>query len=248
MRKISCVIIDDEPEHVEALKDLIEKHAPFLKIVGTAHSISTGYACLKDTQPELVFLDIILGSGTSFDLLEQLEEYSFNIIFSTSHEAFALRAYDYPSLYYLVKPVNEKTFNKAMAKIQANPDLYLAKEQVREAKQVNSWVVAKLAIPDRKGITYIEQKDINYLKSAGSYTEIYLKNGAKNVISQRLGLVMEKLIPEYFIRVHKKYVINLTEVAYYENGKPGSVYLKNGEYVNISSSHKEELLKRLGEH
>lgn len=248
MRKISCVIIDDEPQHIEALKDLIEAHAPFLEIVGTAHSISTGYACLRDKKPELVFLDIVLGSGTSFDLLEQLEEYSFNIIFTTSHEAFALRAYDYPSLYYLVKPVNEKTFKKALAKIQSKPDELLGQEQANSAKHVNSWVVAKLAIPDRKGITYIEQRDINYLKSAGSYTEIYLKNGAKNVISQRLGLVMEKLLPDVFIRVHKKYVINLVEVAYYENGKPGSVYLKNGDYVNISSSHKEELLKRLGQH
>ncbi len=246
MKEISCVIIDDEPEHIAVLQELIQKNAPFIEVIGTANSVSSAYERLAEKKPELVFLDIVLGGSTSFDLLEKLEDYSFNIVFTTSHDAFALRAYDYPSLYYLVKPINEKSFTKAVDKIKANPGMYRAMEQSQEAMQLNSWVNAKLAIPDRKGISYVEQKDINYLKSAGSYTEVYLKNGDKKVISQRLGLVTEKLLSDVFIRVHKKYVINLSEVAYYENGKPGSVYLKNGDYVNISPSHKEELLNRLG--
>lgn len=245
MRKISCVIIDDEPEHIATLQSLIKEQAPFIDILATANSVNTGYECLQKHKPELVFLDIVLGSSTSFDLLEQLEEYNFNIVFTTSHEAFALRAYDYPSLYYLVKPINKKAFSKAMDKIQASPMNFGAKEQVKDAQQVSNWASAKLAIPDRKGIRYIDQKDINYLKSAGSYTEVYLKDGNKSVISQRLGLVLERLIPENFVRVHKKYVVNLNEVAYFENGKPACVYLKNSDHVSISASYKEDLLKRL---
>lgn len=248
MRKLSCIIVDDEPQHIAALKNLIELHAPSIEVLATADSNRSAYICLQEHKPELVFLDIVLGSGTSFDLLEKLEDFSFNIIFTTSHEAFALRAYDYPSLYYLVKPINEKTFKKALAKIQAHPGTFRGIEQVEEARQVNSWHTAKLPIPDRKGVFYIEQKEINYLKSAGSYTEVLLKDGTKHVISQRLGLVVGKLLPELFFRVHKKYVLNITEVAYYENGKPGNAYLKNGDYVNVSPVHKEELLSRLSGH
>jgi len=245
VRKIPCVIIDDEPEHISALKGLIEENAPFIEVLATASSVNSGYECLMEFSPELVFLDIVLGSSTSFDLLEQLEEYNFNIVFTTSHEAFALRAYDYPSLYYLVKPINKKAFTKAMDKIKASPMIFRAKEQVKDAQQISNWANAKLAIPDRKGIRYIDQKDINYLKSAGSYTEVYLKDGNKSVISQRLGLVLEKLNSDFFIRVHKKYAININEVAYYENGKPAIVYLKNSAYVNISPAYKDELLSRL---
>lgn len=245
MKKISCVIIDDEPEHIATLGGLIEDHAPFINVLATANSVNSAYECIHKYKPELVFLDIILGSSTSFDLLEQLDEYNFNIIFTTSHEAFALRAYDYPSLYYLVKPIHQKAFTKAMDKIQSASLNFGAKEQIKDARHVNNWSNAKLAIPDRKGIRYIDQKDINYLKSAGSYTEVYLKDGNKSVISQRLGLVLEKLVPDNFLRVHKKYAINLNEVAYYENGKPACVYLKNSDHVSISASYKDELLKRL---
>ncbi|GEM_PF-1490244 len=245
MKQLSCVIIDDDPAAIENLKVLMAKNASFLEVIATANNLTTALECLRSQDPDLVFLDIILGASTSFDLLEQLDDYSFNIVFTTSHEAFALRAFDYNSLHYLVKPISTKAFLKAVEKIKNSAELHQGNEQARQALKVLNRYGEKLAISDRKGTTFINQNQIAFLKGSASYTEITHLNGETTMASKRLGLIYAKLNPEMFLRVHKSFIVNIQEVAYLENAKTGIAILKNGDQVPVGTAYRNPLLAAL---
>jgi two-component system LytT family response regulator len=242
---MTCIIVDDEPAALGMMKKLIAAEAPFLQLLGTASTIEEAKTLLASVKPDVAFLDVMLGSHTSFELLETLDAVDFEIIFTTSHESFALKAFDYKSIHYLIKPIDTNTFKKAMTKLQSRTSKSLDQRSLINVLEMQKKLERKLVIANRQGVEFIPQNQIAYLKSNGSYTEVYLLNGEKKIMSKRMGVVAENLSDLLFLKVHKKYMVNLEEVAYLESGNAPALYLKNGEHISVASTYRTELLERL---
>lgn len=240
----TCVIIDDEPAAIAILEKLIAEEAPFLSVLGSATSVDSGKELITSTKPDVVFLDVMLGAKTSFELLESLYRLDFDIIFTTSHDTFAIKAFDYDSIHYLLKPIDKTAFKKAVAKLQAKQSPKNSYQQVASALQLQHNATAKLAIPGKQGVSFVAQKDIAYLESSGSYTEVVMLSGERKLLSQRIGNIHAKLSGSFF-RIHRRFIVNLDEVAFLENKNPAILFLNNGDSITVAKAYKSALFERL---
>jgi two-component system LytT family response regulator len=244
-KKLTCVIVDDDPQAIKLLTHLIDSGHHDLTISGSAHSVKAGLSLIEGKQPDVVFLDIMLGRETSFNLLEQLKQQSFQLIFTTGHNEYAIRAFQYAAVHYLLKPIAPKQLQEAIRRAKL-PTPSQGYEALLEAiGNIAEQTEKKVALPTRNGMEFIEQQEIIYCAGSGNYTEVYLLNGEKRLISRPIGHLENILSPHDFCRVHKKYLVNLNEVAFLQRSKSPVLLMKTGDHVDVSPHYKGQLLEQL---
>ncbi len=241
---LKTVIIDDEKDARFLLKHaLVENYAQQVEIIAEADSVKKGIQILEQYQPDLVFLDIQMNDGTSFDLLEQIPEHSFDVIFVTAFNQFALKAFDFYALGYLVKPFKKSSLYNAVDKYiekqsrVPNPGLKML------AGSHDQQEISKIVIPNVDGFNVLDLEDIMYLKSDNNYSEFYLKNGSKKTSSKTLKEYERLLTARNFYRIHQQYLINLDFVTEYIKLGGGQVIMKNGDYLPIGRRRIPEFRK-----
>lgn len=244
IESFSCIIVDDETAAMRLMEKLLGEIAPQIEILGTANNIVDAKKQIEKHNPDVVFLDIEIGSYTAFELIESLENTDFKIIFTTSHDSYALKAFNYNSVHYLLKPVDRDKLKQALLKLNSQNMRHFNLSEIKKAIETKA-NYSKLALPNRKGIEFISTDLISYLQSSGSYTDIFLTTGEKKVVSKRLGLIANELSPSQFFRVHKKYLVNLSEIAFLELNNAAAVHLKTGEVVSLAHAQKDDLLAKL---
>jgi two-component system, LytTR family, response regulator len=243
---INAILIDDEAHCLDTLSMLIDDYCPDVKIIERCVSAAQGIAAIKEHQPELVFLDIEMPFMNGFELLEELKEISFSVIFTTGYDQYAIKAIRFSALDYLLKPINPKELVTAIHKVKtqhhapSTEQLYMLIEQIRHKDKV----LSKIALPTIEGFALIPADQIIRCEANDNYTQFFLKNNNKITACRTLKDVEEQLQPfTLFMRVHHSYLVNLDEVVKYVRGDGGYLVMSDGSAVSVSRSRKDALLK-----
>ncbi len=251
---ITAVLIDDEQHLRDGMKRLLELYGQEIQIVAEADSVKTGILALENHNPQVVFLDINLTDGTGFDILENLSKkgkIAFQIIFITAHEQYALKAFKFSALDFLLKPVDPEDLQKTISKIKEvlkssntfeHIDLLL--ENIR--KKVDNF--KRIALSTQDGIHLFEVSDIIRCESEDNYTKFHIKNHKPLLISKTLKEYEELLSEHGFERIHQSHLINLSYLKSYIKNDGGYVIMSDNANLPIAQRKKDrlqEILKTL---
>lgn len=242
MKKV--VIIDDEEKSRITLNSFIDKYCPTLQIVGQADGVKTGVALIESTQPDVVFLDIEMNDGTGFDVIEQLPGSGFDLIFVTAYNQYALKAFRYSAIDYLLKPINPEELVQAVHKLSSTDRIDQIEKKL-EALLLNKTNLQKVAFPSMEGVTLEEVKNIIYCQSDNCYTHVHLQNGNRLTVSKTLKEYDQMLSEEGFFRIHQKFLVNLDHLKNFSKSDGGFVTMSNGHELAVARRKKEELLQVL---
>jgi two-component system LytT family response regulator len=242
MKHLKTVVVDDEWDSIQLLQLQLAQHCPQVQVIGTFTSSVKALQELEVLQPELLFLDIEMPITTGFELLEKIAHLQFNIIFITAYNQYALKAFRFNALDYLLKPIDADDLVQAVAKAdkQAKPT---ATQLSQLQKQLRGEPITKIAIPGQNGVTFIDLNEIVYAEASNNYSKIVLTDGRPFVVSKTLKDVQEVLEEEHFLRVHRQYIINLNHVKQL-NRNEGILTMNNGDHIPIARAQKERLVER----
>jgi two-component system, LytTR family, response regulator len=243
MKRIA--IIDDEADARQGLRSLVEL-IPDIEIAGEADSVESGFVMLRDTRPNAVFLDISMNDGTGFDLLDRFPKPPFQIVFITAHDEFALRAFRYNALDYLMKPIDPQELLRAVERIGAGFRMEdLARQLDELLKDIRQRKLEKIALHTQEGLTYLRVNEIVHLQSDGSYTTFFTQNRERHVVSRSIREYEDLLSGDGFFRIHQSHIINLHFVKRVLREDGGYVEVATGAKLPIARRRKEEFLKLL---
>ncbi|RZJ64182.1 MAG: response regulator transcription factor [Flavobacterium sp.] len=249
---ITALLIDDDANLRNGMKGLLERYAPDIEILGEADSVESGIAAIDKFKPQVVFLDIQLADGTGFDILEQLAQKhgksTAHIVFITAHEQYAIKAFRFSALDFLLKPVDPEDLQKVIGKIKsvvaknegfAHIDLLL--ENIR--KKVDNF--KRIALSTSDGIHLFEISDIIRCESEDNYTKFMIRNNKPVLISKTLKEYEDMLTEHGFERIHQSHLINLSYLKSYIKKDGGYVIMSDGSHLPISQRKKERLQELL---
>lgn len=241
---ISSIIVDDEANGQENASFLLQEYHPRIKIVGMATSVQDAEQLIRKLQPQLVFLDIQLGAETVFSLLRRLETINFEIIFITAHENFALRAFEFMAIDYLLKPIEidklNKAVNSAIERID-NKAIHVSIEEMMLHVQNFNRKQHKIALSTQSGYDMVYIREIMYCLSEGSYTEFHFVSGENLLVSKNLKYY-ESLLKDYgFSRSHNTALVNLSYVKRIDRSEGGHLVMEDDAVLPISKSKRQEL-------
>lgn len=237
----NAVVIDDEVRSRGLLVDLINKFCPHLDVVGEASNVAKGLDLLAHTKVDVVFLDVEMPDGTGFDLLQNYGMVDFRVIFVSAYDHYAVQAFQYSAVDYLLKPVESGRLLNAVKKVM-DEDRFDALNQKIELLLHNRRSFDKVALPSTEGIQFVKVDDIIRCESSNNYTFIYLNNSKRILVTKTLKEYDEMLTPANFIRVHKSHLVNTAYIKEYKKGEGGSLILEDGMEVLVSRRRKEQLL------
>lgn len=247
MKRISAIIVEDEQDSRETLRNYVGKYCPAVKIVKECQNIKEAKEAIEIHQPDLVFLDIEMPYGNAFDLLEQLETIDFEIIFITAFDQYALQAFNLSAVHYLLKPLDIEALIDAVAKAKAN----LIKSQTINQSQILLENMAalntqqqKVVLPLLDGFEVVKLSDILYCEAQDNFTCFYFQNNKKSLICRKLKFFEKAFTNHRFCRVHRSYLINLAYVKRYIKGKGGSVILENDTELPVANARKAIFLEQ----
>ena len=250
MDKLLAIIVDDEQHCIDRLLKLLEAYSDSLLVVGTRGSVEEAKELIESENPDIVFLDVQLNDQTGFDLLIQIEQVDFEVIFTTAFDNYAIKAFKFSALDYLLKPLDPKDLKASMERLIAQKGLKNASRKVETLIynfNRNIHQERRLAIPTLEGLTMIELKNIVYLKSDANYTHIHILPNKKITAPKTLKYFEDILDEHRFFRVHKSHLVNLSFINSYLKGKGGYVVLSDGTKLEVAVRRKEELLKKLNQ-
>ena len=246
---LRTIIVDDESDAITIIRTYLNTYCDDIEIVGEVSSVSEAVNAIRNTNPQLILLDIQLNGATGFDILDKFSNPNFQVIFTTAHDAFALKAFQYNAIDYLLKPINPNKLVQALNKARIN----IQKDQLYQQRLSNliqnyqSKTLDKITLSTAEGLTFVRLDQILYLQSDINYTLFFLQNGEKIIVSKSLK-DYEKLLPEYqFFRIHQSYLVNIQYVKKVLKEDGGSVLMQSGKQLPISRRKKEAFLNLLME-
>lgn len=244
---IHTMIIDDEPRGRELLKMMLANSCPSVKVVGEAGNIHEGLEMIKKHEPDLVLLDIEMPGGTGFDLLAKFDDITFNIIFITAFDKYAIKAIKFAAMDYLLKPVEEEDLAKAITRVEENVNRKANKAAVTNLLQNNKRSAdnQKIGLTTSDGLDFVEIKTILRCEADGKYTYVYLLDGKKLLVSKNLKEFEDLLSDFNFFRVHHSHLVNLDYIKKYQSGRGGYVVMSDGSTITVSQRKKEEFMNSL---
>lgn len=244
---IKAVIIDDEAAARETLRNYVGKYCPNVELLSEAFDVPSAIETIKSTQPDLVFLDVEMPFGNAFDVLEQTAGVGYDTIFISAYSEYAIQALNFSAAYYILKPVDIEELIRAVGKVTENRNnkLHIPNTQIL-AENMRNPGNRKIVLPTASGFEVVKVKDIVRLSGSGNYTEIFLTDGKKKVVSKVLKHFQDILEGTGFMRVHKSHIIGLEHIQAYHRGRGGMVTMTDGAEIEVSPAKKEQLLEYFG--
>lgn len=248
---IKALIVEDEKNSQELLKELISEYCEGVEVVAIAGNVAEGLVALKEHTPGLLFLDIELPDGDGFQVLEKAENLDFDVIFTTAYDQYAMRAFKFAATDYLLKPVDIDELQSAVERVAAKH-----KEEKSEDKseQINALIAnvrnlgkpfKRIVLPTSNGFTVVNPEDIIRCESDRNYTFIFLNDKRRILVSRTIKEYDEMLRDFNFFRIHQSHLINLAFLKNYTRGRGGYVELTDGTTLDVSARRKSEFLKRM---
>ena len=242
---IKAILIDDEASCTETLAIELQAYCPNVEVIGKYNSAKDGLLAIQRDKPELVFLDIEMPWMNGFELLTSVGEITFDVIFVTAYDEFAIKAFKFSAVDYLLKPIQKEELINAVNSAIKNSEDKALKNLLNQVADKNQ-TFNKLALPTMEGLVFVPLEDILYCQSDSNYTTVVHKDGATTVVSKSLKSISEILEDHSFFRIHQSYLINLQYVSKYLKGQGGEVVMSNSKHLPVSRSKKEDLLKKVG--
>ena len=237
---IKAIIIDDIPEAITVLQADLEAYCNNIKVIGSANGVVSGAKIIKELKPDLVFLDIQMPDGTGFDLLEILGDTKFKLIFTTASDEFAIKAFKFSAIDYLLKPIDPDDLMRAVDKVEQQQEptsrLDLLKENLHHPKKIALNTVDKIHIVDIDNVIRLES-NINY-------TRFYFEDGSKLLVTKTLKEFDKLLIDHNFIRIHQSHLVNTNSIKEFLK-QNGEVILKDGTRIPVSTRKKAVLMEMI---
>lgn len=243
-----ALIVDDENRARETIKQLIQLFCPQITAVDEADSVVTALASIKQQKPDVLLLDIRLGVGSGFDILQQTKADNLNVIFITAYNEYAVKAFKVSAIDYLLKPIDPDDFIEAIEKahqrlikdsLEARIDLFLHNISHKETP------IRKITLNTAESFHIVEVDQIVYCQADKNYTTFYLKDQAPIVVSKNLREYESLLPAAQFIRSHQSYLVNLQHVIRYEKGDKNHLVTTNDWTVPIALRRKDKVLQAL---
>lgn len=244
--KMKAIVVDDESKSRSTLIASLKKYTPNIEVIGDAASVVEALKKIKELKPELLFLDVQLPDGTGFDILELLPNLNFKIIFVSAYDKYAIHAFKFSAIDYLLKPVEPDLLIKAVEK-SIKEDKLQSLEGKLNVLLSNRQKIEKIALPSSNGLELVKVEDVIYCQSDSNYTIFHLNNKARILVSRSLKEYDEILSSQGFYRIHQSYLINLSYVKKYVKGEGGNVILENGKELDVSRRRKEGFLKAINQ-
>jgi two-component system, LytTR family, response regulator len=248
---IPAIIIEDEPHCTERLIRLLTAHCKdIVKIAGHFSSAAAGIKGIQKLQPALVFLDVQLQNVNAFEMLQQIPDRNFDIIFTTAHDKYAVQAFKFCAIDYLLKPIEVNALVNAVSKLASKKPadetarkVAILLENLEQLKQYTA--PKKIIVPTISGFEVLLVVDIIRCQSEVNYTTIFLKSKQKLVVAKTLKEFEEMLEAYNFFRIHNSHLVNLAYIRSYNKGKGGSVTLTDGSEIEVSTRRKEDFIQRM---
>lgn len=234
---LKTIIVEDEKTSREILNNYLVKYCPNVQVVGEAQNIEEALVLIRNNELDLVFLDVEMPYGNAFDLLDRVGDVSFETVFVTAYNQYAMEALNKHAAYYLLKPISIDELIKAVDFVVEikEKENRLIKEVLTPKFDVSN---QKISIPTQTGFELVDTNEILYCQADDNYTHFFLENNEKKLVSKTLGFFEKQLDKLGFFRIHKSYLINLNHIQSYHKGKGGSVVLNNGKSLPVASSKK----------
>lgn len=250
---MKTIIVDDNQQARNFLRTLIQQFCPELELLGSASNIKEGRFLIEQVHPELVFLDVEMPNGTGFDLLQQLPQVDFKVIFTTAHEKYALQAIKCSALDYLLKPIDIEDLllavGKAKEERQQSAEEGTSQLKVQTLLQnlqaTSAQGEQKLLLNDKYGMQVAQVKDIIRLKADNNYTHFFIKDQPPLLISKPLKDYESILPSQQFFRCHKSHLINLNYLLRYDKREDEVLILQDGSKVPVSRRKVDVLLEKM---
>jgi len=244
---LKAIIVDDEVSSRNVLREYIRKYCPDVSVVAEADSVASAVPLIHQLNPDVLFLDVEMPKGNGFDLLEQLGEVSFETVFVTAFDHYAIQALNYSAAYYLLKPVSIDELIAAIDKIK--------KQRERNSPSFHTSVILenlnaqgaqqkKIVLPLMEGFEVVKIGDIVSCEAHDNFTDFHFVSKGKMMICRTLKFYEELLADSGFLRAHKSYLINTEHVVKYTRGKGGEVTMSDGSVVPVSPQKKDSLLEK----
>jgi len=247
MKIFKTVLVDDEKNNLDLLNHFIKKYCKNIEVIASCLTYDEAYKTLTTAKPDLVFLDIVLDRDTSFDLLQELDAPDFQIIFTTAYDEYAIRAFKYNTIDYLLKPIILEELVAAVDKVSDKIDQSKG-INIDSIKKISQSINAKhpinfIMISGMDRVDFIHPEEVVYLKSAGRYTEFYLKDKKRKVTSSKpIGDYEHVLDPVVFYRIHNSYLINLSHLININKRAGNYCEMSNGDSLPLSRRRYEGLI------
>jgi two-component system, LytTR family, response regulator len=244
---LRSIIVDDEFKSREVLKSLIEKFCDGIEVSASCQNGDEAVAAIHTHKPDVIFLDIQLQRETGFEILERLDKIDFEIIFTTAYSEFAIKAFNFSAIDYLLKPIDIELLRKAVEKARKRTGDSISQRvaQLAENLKGNSFRNSRLAIPANDGLEFITVGDIIYCEASGNYTNIYLGDNRKFIVSRTLKEYEDLLHDQDFFRIHNSHLINLNAIKKYIRGDGGQVVMKNDKTLDVSKMKKKSFMDKI---
>jgi two-component system LytT family response regulator len=245
---LTAIIIDDEKKGRIALRGKLEDYCPEVTLMGEAADGAEGLQLIRARKPDIVFLDIEMPRMDGFEMLRQLADKDFHIIFTTAYDQYAIKAIKYAAFDYLLKPVDIEELRAAIERVQEKTQKQTdGKLEVLQQNLQHKHPLGKIAIPTLDGLLFFNLSDIIHLEAQSNYTTIHFSNHPKLLASRTLKDFEDLLPTDMFFRTHHSHIINLQYIKRYIKGDGGQIEMQNGNYVTVSRRKKDEFLKTFGQ-
>jgi two-component system LytT family response regulator len=245
---VRSIVVDDELKSRESLKILLEDFCQNTEVLALCQNVEEGIAAIDEHKPDVVFLDIQMQRETGFDLLARIKSINFEVIFTTAHSEYAIKAFKFSAIDYLLKPIDIEELKSALDKVEKKLHSNISErlehlmQNLKPAPAQNY----KLALPTTDGLIFVRIDEIIYCEASSNYTQIFTHDGKKHVVSRTLKEYEDLLGDHSFFRIHNSFLINLNSIKKYVRGEGGYVIMTNDKSLDVSKRKKERFLSRMG--
>lgn len=241
---MKTLIIDNEPHLRQGLRELLLAFCTGISLIDEAAGVKDGIGKINSFHPDIVFLDVEMDDGTGFDLLKQLPEHHFQLIFITAHNKYAIEAFRFSAIDYLLKPVDPVALRESVERAEKNIRSKDINSQVQILLQQFSGSnhEKRIVLKDLEKIYFIKVADIFYCEADGTYTKFFIQNHDTVLVSKNLKEYESLLEPLGFIRTHHSFLVNPQKIQAYDKTDGGVLVLDEGHKVPISQRKKDMVL------
>lgn len=243
---MKAIIIDDEKRARVSLNLLIQEYCPNVEIVAECENLPEGVKAIRKFNPDLVLLDIEMPGHSGLELLDFFDEndINFSIIFTTAYNEYALQAFKFSAIDYLLKPINPEQLTDAINRLEKQKQKFENFKILKE--NINHDNLTKIAVPSGNTLIFIDTTKISHIKGEGAYSEVICINGTKHLVSRNLKNFEDILcLDTRFMRVHKSYIVNFELVMAYNKSDGGSLELESGTHIPVSPDKAQNILERI---
>jgi two-component system LytT family response regulator len=240
---MKAVIIDDEKDSRQILANYLAKYCAGVEVCGFGESVSTGLDAIQRHHPDIVFLDIEMPYGNGFDLLDKISNITFETVFVTAFDNYAIQALNQSAAYYLLKPIDIDELIKAVEKIKKERASENYTQHARVLlDNIRTGAQQKIMLPTLEGFEIVAINTILYCEAVDNFTRFHFESGPPLLICRTLKYFEEVLKEHRFLRIHRSHLVNPEYVIRYSKGKGGFVTMKNNQELEISPAKKQDFL------